>query len=169
MGGETLGFPNWFPFPQGNIWGTLLPIDPSCEFGPCVPIGNDYLGGVRRGGSGGAQYTFVVEVWDRYGPPSWTTPKDKWKFIEQMALSLDASKVPLYNIATSAALFGTGVVLVGGSVYFAGAICLGSGGLACGAAIYAGAHVAFGGIILIRGGYQFTRDVTIPGIWRPGH
>ncbi len=40
MGGETLGFPKWMPFPQGNIWGALLPIDPSCEFGPCVPIGN---------------------------------------------------------------------------------------------------------------------------------
>ncbi len=42
MGGETLGFPNWFPFPQGSIWRALLPIDPSCEFGPCVSIGNGY-------------------------------------------------------------------------------------------------------------------------------
>ena len=40
VGGERLGIPNWLPFPQGNIWGALLPVDPSCEFGPCVPIGN---------------------------------------------------------------------------------------------------------------------------------
>ena len=37
MGGETLGFPNWFPFPQQNIWGVLLPGDAGCEFGPCIP------------------------------------------------------------------------------------------------------------------------------------
>jgi hypothetical protein len=39
ISGETLGFPNWFPFPQQNIWNVLLPGDVGCEFGPCVPIG----------------------------------------------------------------------------------------------------------------------------------
>ena len=71
MGGETLGFPNWFPFPQGSIWGALLPVDPSCEFGPCVPITNDYLAGVRRCGLDGAQYTFVVNVFLYFGGDFW--------------------------------------------------------------------------------------------------
>lgn len=35
LSGETLGFPNWFPFPQGNIWNVLLPPGASCEFVPC--------------------------------------------------------------------------------------------------------------------------------------
>ena len=42
MGGETLGFPNWFPFPQGSIWGALLPIGAGCDFGVCAPIPAGY-------------------------------------------------------------------------------------------------------------------------------
>ena len=63
MAGETLGFPNWFPFPQGNIWGTLLPIDPSCEFGPCVPLGSGYATGVRGNGTPESPFTISVYVW----------------------------------------------------------------------------------------------------------
>lgn len=37
MGGETLGFPNWFPFPQQNIWDVFLPNGVGCDFGACVP------------------------------------------------------------------------------------------------------------------------------------
>jgi hypothetical protein len=37
--GETLGIPNGFPWRPGSIWSVFLPIDPQCEFGPCVVIG----------------------------------------------------------------------------------------------------------------------------------
>jgi RHS repeat-associated protein len=42
MGGETLGFPNWFPFPQGNIWDVLLPGDVGCDFGVCGDVMVDF-------------------------------------------------------------------------------------------------------------------------------
>lgn len=32
--------PNWFPFPQQNIWDVFLPGGMQCDFGVCVPIGN---------------------------------------------------------------------------------------------------------------------------------
>ncbi len=44
MGGETLGFPNWFPFPQQNPWDVFLPSGMQCDFGVCVPIGNGIAG-----------------------------------------------------------------------------------------------------------------------------
>ena len=63
MGGETLGFPNWFPFPQGNIWGALLPIDPGCEFGPCVPLPSGYATGISGKGTPESPFTISVYVW----------------------------------------------------------------------------------------------------------
>ena len=52
MGGETLGFPNWFPFPQGNIWSLVLPGGMQCDFGVCVPIINGLLGSLSLPNSG---------------------------------------------------------------------------------------------------------------------
>jgi hypothetical protein len=42
MGGETLGFPNWFPFPHQNPWDLLPPGRMQCDFGVCVPIGTGF-------------------------------------------------------------------------------------------------------------------------------
>jgi RHS repeat-associated protein len=40
--GESLGIPTGLRVQFPDLWGTLLPIDPGCEFGPCVPFGNGY-------------------------------------------------------------------------------------------------------------------------------
>jgi len=40
--GESLGIPTGLKVKFPGLWGTLLPIDPQCEFGPCVPIGNGF-------------------------------------------------------------------------------------------------------------------------------
>jgi hypothetical protein len=42
--GEQLGFPTGFPFPQPDIWALLIPGSVTCEWGPCVPIGNSFAG-----------------------------------------------------------------------------------------------------------------------------
>ena len=34
-GGETLGIPNWMPFPTGSLSDFLPEIDQQCDFGPC--------------------------------------------------------------------------------------------------------------------------------------
>lgn len=47
--GETLGIPNGFPWRPGSIWSVFLPISTQCEFGPCVTIGDDFLGTGKRG------------------------------------------------------------------------------------------------------------------------
>ncbi len=45
LNGETLGIPSGMRMNPGNIWSVLLPIDPGCEFGPCVPIANNFGAG----------------------------------------------------------------------------------------------------------------------------
>lgn len=88
--------------------------------------------------------------------------------LEHIVMVYDGTKQPIYNIATSAALFNVGALLLIGPWVLAPEVCVGSGGLACGAYIYGAVHVSVGGIVLLYGGYQFTRDVTIPSI-RPQH
>ena len=97
-------------------------------------------------------------------PPDSSDANSKFKQLEKFIMVYDGTKQPLYNIVTSARLFTTGALMVGGAAYFMVGACVGSGGLACGAAIYGGVHVAAGGVMLIRGGYQFTRNVTIPSL-----
>src|SRR5215470_9390399 len=72
-------------------------------------------------------------------------------------------------VATSAALFNVGALLTVGPWLLAPEACVGSGGLACAAYLYGAVHVSGGGIVLLYGGYEFTRDVTIPSIFNSQH
>jgi RHS repeat-associated protein len=42
---ENLGIPPGVSANWGGILGAVLPIDPSCEFGACLPIGSNFEGG----------------------------------------------------------------------------------------------------------------------------
>lgn len=61
--GETNGIPNGMSLNWGGIWGALLPIDPSCEFGACVPIASGYATSVSGNGTPGSPFTISVYVW----------------------------------------------------------------------------------------------------------
>jgi hypothetical protein len=84
--------------------------------------------------------------------------------LEQLVIVLDATKQPMFNIATSAALFDIGGLLLVGPWVLAPEVCAGSGGLACGVYVFGSVHVSAGGVFLLKGGYEFTKEVTIPSI-----
>ena len=86
------------------------------------------------------------------------------KGLEKVVMVFDGTKQPLYNIMTSTALFSTGGLLLVGPWALAPEVCFGSGGLACGVYIYGAVHVSVGGYVLLKGGWDFTKSVTIPSV-----
>ena len=66
LGGERLGIPNHLSLPRATLLSLIIPSMPQCEFGPCLPIGSDFLAGISGNGTPGAPWTFYVEVWRQF-------------------------------------------------------------------------------------------------------
>ena len=82
--------------------------------------------------------------------------------LETLVKGLNALSTPFQNLVVGGALIETGAALVTIGTGFAIVTCVDTGGLACGAAVWGGAHAVAGGTFLLYTGYQYTRWVTIP-------
>ncbi len=135
--GESLGIPYGLNIPPPSIFPTI-PGPSGCEFGTC---GTTPAMGFKS--------------------PS-ADEAERW--MGQLSEVIDANKLPFVNIMVSGAFFVTGgvVIAAGGAAIVVG--CVGGGPLGCAAGVMGGAPAIGGGWALWHWGYQYTRQVTIPGI-----